>query len=79
MQKNIEENSVAKGQLNHVHCEPSFTEAELQSLHPRVPVQTPIPPEVALCVAQKGVRVKLRTAARQPLATLSKLFIPVSK
>ena len=48
------ENSAAKENLNYIHCEPSFTGAELQSLHLRVPSMPPLLPEVAVCVAPEG-------------------------
>ena len=73
------ETNVTKVQLNHVHCEPSFTEAELESLHPRVPCMPPLPPERAVRVAWRGGRVKIRTAARQPPVTRTDLFTPVSR
>ena len=73
------EKNVAKGRLNNVHCEPSFTGAELQSFHPRVPSMPLLPPEVLVCVARREVRVKIQTAARQPTATRSELFVLVSR
>ena len=70
---------VRKGQVNHIHFKPSFTEAELQSLQPRVPSMPPLPPEVEICAAWRGVRVKMGTAARQAPATRSKVVTPVLK